>query len=201
MKGFGLYQRDRDFSNYQDTMAHYERRPSLKVEPIGDWGKGKVRLVEIPTDMEVNDNIVAFWVPENGGKAGQQFEFSYRLHWGDLNPTAENGLAYVDETRAGAGGVSGVENEDGSRKFVIDFKDGIAARLPASAIEQGLEASAHVQSGKIISKTLIPIPQEGIWRLVLDVKAEPGAVVEMTASLTGFERRLSETWTYQWINK
>ncbi|WP_244574543.1 glucan biosynthesis protein [Cohaesibacter sp. ES.047] len=201
LEDFGLYQRDRDFENYQDTMAHYERRPSLKVEPVGDWGKGKVRLVEIPTDLEVNDNIVAFWLPENGGKAGQTFEFTYRLHWGDLPPEADGDLAYVHETRAGSGGVSGVSNEDGSRKFVIDFKDGIAAGLPTSALEDGLKAKAHVENGKIISQTLIPIPDEGVWRLVLDVSAEPEAIVEMNAHLAGFGRRLSETWIYQWINK
>lgn len=63
-RAFGLMQRDRDFDRYQDAAAHYERHPSCLVEPLGDWGRGAVRLVEIPTDLEVNDNIVAFWVPE-----------------------------------------------------------------------------------------------------------------------------------------
>lgn len=59
-QSFGLMQRNRDFEAYQDAAAHYERRPSALVEPLGDWGKGAVRLVEIPTQLEVNDNIVAF---------------------------------------------------------------------------------------------------------------------------------------------
>ena len=45
-KGFGLLQRDRDLSHYLDFEAHYDQRPSVWVEPIGDWGKGVVELVE-----------------------------------------------------------------------------------------------------------------------------------------------------------
>ena len=39
------------------------QRPSLRVEPAGDWGEGSVRLIEIPSRLEADDNIVAFWVP------------------------------------------------------------------------------------------------------------------------------------------
>ena len=60
-------QRDRDFDHYQDDGVFYDRRPSLWVEPLGDWGAGAVQLVEIPTDDEIHDNIVAFWVPARAG--------------------------------------------------------------------------------------------------------------------------------------
>ncbi|MEO6298021.1 MAG: glucan biosynthesis protein, partial [Paracoccaceae bacterium] len=107
-KSFGLYQRDRRFESYEDTGAHYERRPSLEVEPLGDWGKGFVRVVEIPSELEANDNIVAYWVPDAKAKAGDSLEIAYRLHWGDLPHDDNELLAYVYETRAGHGGVSGV---------------------------------------------------------------------------------------------
>lgn len=45
----------------QDLEAHYEKRPSLWVEPVGNWGAGAVVLTEIPTQSEIHDNIVAFW--------------------------------------------------------------------------------------------------------------------------------------------
>ena len=61
-KGYGLMQRDREFDHYLDVEAHYHQRPSLWVEPIGKWGKGAVELVEIPTDSETNDNVVAYWI-------------------------------------------------------------------------------------------------------------------------------------------
>ena len=41
-RGFGLMQRERSFAQYQDSDARMETRPSLWVEPIGDWGDGEV---------------------------------------------------------------------------------------------------------------------------------------------------------------
>ncbi|MDF7041553.1 glucan biosynthesis protein, partial [Escherichia coli] len=79
-RGFGLLQRDRDFNNYQDGV-HYERRPSLWVEPLEGWGEGAVQLIEIPTDDEIHDNIVAMWVPKAPARAGSQYRLRYRLHW------------------------------------------------------------------------------------------------------------------------
>ncbi|EQD48064.1 periplasmic glucan biosynthesis protein MdoG, partial [mine drainage metagenome] len=60
-RGFGLMQRDHRFSDYQDDGAWYNRRPSCWVAPKGAWNKGAVMLVEIPTDTETMDNMVAFW--------------------------------------------------------------------------------------------------------------------------------------------
>lgn len=198
-KSFGLYQRDRNFDHYQDASARYERRPSVRVTPKGDWGKGMVRLVEIPSKLEVNDNIVAFWVPEAPAKAGDALEFAYRLEWGDLPPDPSDARAHVDETRAGTGGVSGVENTNGTRKFVIDFKGGEISRLPGSAADK-ITAVTHADKGKIVTQTLSKVEQDGVWRLVLDISADGDAPVELSAHLTGFGRTLSETWLYQWDN-
>jgi glucans biosynthesis protein len=38
-----------------------------------------------------------------------------------------------------------------------------------------------------------------VWRLVLDVMPDEGAVVEMGAHIAGFGRKLSENWLYQWV--
>ena len=56
-RGFGLIQRKRDFRDYQDLEAHYEKRPSLWIEPIGDWGEGGVFLVEIPSKEEIHSKL------------------------------------------------------------------------------------------------------------------------------------------------
>lgn len=196
-RAFGLYQRDRDFGSFQDAEARYERRPSLRVEPMGDWGPGAVRLVEIPTKLEVNDNIVAFWVPETPVRAGDALAVAYRLRWGDLPPDADAALAWVDEMRSGAGGVSGVESAEGTRKFVVDFRGGPLADLPADA---GIEAVTSVQHGEIVSSTLEHIEGADVWRLVMDVASERGATVELSAHLAGYGRKLTEIWLYQWIN-
>ena len=87
-RGFGLLQRERTFAQYQDTTANYHARPSLFVEPDGDWGDGEVRLVEIPTNSEYHDNVVAFWVPREPARRGQRLEYRYRTS------------ALIDEPRA-----------------------------------------------------------------------------------------------------
>jgi glucans biosynthesis protein len=193
---FGLMQRDRDFANYQDAVAHYERRPSLLVEPLGDWGIGAVRLVEIPSRQEINDNIVAFWVPEAVPTPGAMTEFAYRLTWGALPADPTGDIAYVAETRAGAGGVSGSENTDGHRKFVVDFTGGLLAALPADA---KIDAVAAVAGGEIVVKTLSKIENENIWRMVLDVLPQSGETVELRAHIAGYGRKLSENWVFQWV--
>src|SRR5262249_38918196 len=66
LKGFGLIQRDRDFGSYQDLETRYETRANGWVVPNGDWGSGRVELVEIPAKTDTNDNIVAYWVPATG---------------------------------------------------------------------------------------------------------------------------------------
>jgi glucans biosynthesis protein len=201
-RAFGLMQRDRDFASYQDAAAHYERRPSVMVEPLGDWGRGAVRLVEIPTELEVNDNIVAFWVPEAKPVPGTPVEIAYRLHWGGLgvDPAGDplDELAHVQETRAGTGGVSGVENTEGTRKFVVDFAGGLLAGLPAEA---KVEAVATVQGGEIVVQTLSRVEATGVWRLVLDVRPEPGATVELGAHVAGYGRKLTEHWLCQWVTE
>ncbi len=80
-KSFALVQRDREPAHYQDREAHYERRPSVRVEALGAWGAGTVHLMELPTPNEYNDNVVAFWQPEKRPAAGDELQFKYRLHW------------------------------------------------------------------------------------------------------------------------
>ncbi len=196
---FGLVQRSRDFGDYLDAQAHYESRPSLMVEPLGDWGRGSVRLVEIPSDLEGNDNIVAFWVPEGDFKQGNALELSYRLHWGRTPPGDRNvERATILRTRAGHGGVAGVAAATDRRKFVIDFQGGLLGELSADAdVSAQVSADRGVVTEAIVSK----ISGTEIWRLVLEVQSDPGAVVELRASVTGFDRVLTETWLYQWVRE
>jgi periplasmic glucans biosynthesis protein len=193
-RAFGLYQRDRDFDRYQDADAHYERRPSLRVEPIGDWGKGAVQLVEIPSNLEVNDNIVAFWVPEAPVTAGQELEYRYLLTWGDL-PRDDDALARVIALRSGIGGVSGVESDGTTRKFVVDFQGGPLGNLPP---DSEVTAKANISQGEIVSSAISRIDGTDIWRLALDIRPAGSDPVEMNAHLAFATQRLSETWLYQW---
>ncbi len=76
VRGFGLIQRDDSFTQYMDKEARYDTRPSAWIEPVGDWGKGNVVLVQLPTPDETNDNIVAFWQPEQRIEPGTPLHFA-----------------------------------------------------------------------------------------------------------------------------
>lgn len=194
---FGLHQRDRDFAAYQDAEANYELRPSVDIEPVGDWGAGRVRLVEIPSDLEVHDNIVAYWVPERKPVAGDALELAYRMYWGRLPVPETEDRAIVLETRGGVGGGAGLDNPPDTRKFVIDFKGGMLSRLPVD--DQNIEPVVSATNGKVDVVTLHKIEGTDIWRLVVDIASETGAVCELSAHVAGYGRKLSEIWMFQWV--
>jgi periplasmic glucans biosynthesis protein len=191
---FGLYQRGRNFEDYQDAGAHYERRPSNRIEPIGSWGQGSVRLIEMPTRLEGEDNIVAFWVPDEPVLAGQEREYRYLMKWGDLNPGTDPAMAYVQETRAGIGGVSGIKDPAPHRKFVIDYQGEELAALPP---DTPLEIVATADGGTIVTSVVSKIEGD-IWRVVIDVESLGPEPVELKVYLAGLDRKLTETWLYQW---
>jgi len=86
-------QRDRNFRHYQDLEARYDLRPSAWVEPKGAWGGGRVELVEIPTDDEVNDNIATYWIPERPSVPGAPATYAYDLHFFGDEPGRPRGVA------------------------------------------------------------------------------------------------------------
>ena len=132
-------------------------------------------------------------------EAGSEMTLSYRLHWGDLPPEEDGDVAYVIASRAGVGGVSGVENEDGSRKFVIDFFGGPMEHLPADAVED-LSIVASAVGGSITTQVLHYVPESNVWRLILDVVAQ-GNVIELSARIEGYGQKLTETWLFQWLTE
>jgi glucans biosynthesis protein len=76
-RGFGLFQRDTNFNDYQDLEADYQDRPSAWIIPGKGWGAGKVELVEIPTPSEKNDNIVCYWAPSISPEPGKPVSYTY----------------------------------------------------------------------------------------------------------------------------
>jgi glucans biosynthesis protein len=192
VRGFGLVQRDRNFENYQDTEANYHARPSAWVEPVGKWGRGSVRLVEIPTKDEFNDNLVAFWVPEKLPALGEPLEIEYKLHW-FMNQIGPPGGA-VQSTRQG----KSLAQEPDLHRFFVDF-DGPALReLPADTkdLEHVLTAG---DAGKIVHSSLQKIPANGRWRVTFSIR--PNAdhrPVELRCFLRRPGQTLTETWSYLW---
>ncbi|SFF65675.1 glucans biosynthesis protein [Fontimonas thermophila] len=190
-RGFGLMQRDRLFAHYEDLEARYDLRPSAWVEPRGDWGKGRVELVSIPTPDETNDNIVAYWVPERAPRKGDRIEFEYNLLW-QMHPETQPPLARVVQTRRGHGWL---KEPDGSLRFHIDFEGGPLADLPADA---NLVAGVWVgDGGEILERQLYRNEVTGGWRLSLRVRrSDDTKPLEMRAILRNGEQTVSETWAY-----
>ncbi len=150
-------QRCREFGRYQDLEAHYERRPSLWVEPIGDWGEGSVMLVEIPTDSEIHDNIVAFWRPKAPLKAGEDHLFTYRLTWCSEVP-ADSGLARVTGTMVGGPAANGDDAPEDRRWIVVDFAGG---PLDGIATEDQPVPDVSASGGRLVPGSIQFNPETG----------------------------------------
>jgi glucans biosynthesis protein len=186
-RGFGLMQRERSFEQYQDSAAKLQDRPSLWVEPIGDWGDGEVRLVEIPSKSETNDNIVAFWTPRAAMKQGSRLEFRYRLSAlsdeADLAPQ----LGRVIATRGGA-----VPYAPKQRRLVVEFAGG---ELPSLEPEQPVTANVALTGGKVTRTYVEALPSQKTWRMFIDFQPDGGKPVDMRAFLVLRGRTLTETFS------
>lgn len=195
-RGFGLLQRDRNFEHYQDDGVFYERRPSLWIEPKGDWGAGSVQLTEIPTEDETFDNIVAFWNPEAAVQPGQELLFSYRMHWGTQMPVVPP-LAQVVATRTGIGGVVGQPRRYFSQRFAVDFTGGELAALPE---DTEMEAVVTASRGSVELVSARPLKSINGYRAMFDLRPPQGddSPIDLRLFLRFGSVALSETWTYQW---
>ncbi|WP_046863090.1 glucan biosynthesis protein [Microvirga massiliensis] len=196
-RGFGLMQRDRVFEDYQDLEAYYHRRPGYWVEPVGDWGEGRVELVEIPTDDETHDNIVAYWRPNHPLEQGQEATFTYRmramLSEAEMHP---GGMAInTFQTTPRASG-SSAPWDPTHRRFIIDFAGGpLAYYLPDPAQVQLVPSTS---AGEITHTFLVPNTYTKGFRAAIDVRLPEGQSTDLRAFLRAGSRALTETWTFPW---
>ena len=194
-RGFGLIQRDRVFDHYLDGVG-YDRRPSTWVEPLGDWGKGMVQLVEIPTDDEIHDNIAAYWLSDRPSRAGESFNYRYRLHWVKDQPFFPWGeLAHVTATRMGRGGQPGKPRPPGVYKFSVEFIGGTLANLPFGVLPEPVIWTSRGTVSLVLMEA-VPDDVPGHWRLFFDLAFDGAEPVDMRVFLRQGDRMLSETWLY-----
>ncbi|WP_338411275.1 glucan biosynthesis protein G [Pseudoalteromonas nigrifaciens] len=195
-KGFGLAQRDREFNNYFDIEAHYHNRPSLWIEPEGEWGNGRVELVEIPTDTETNDNIVSYWVPEEPFKAGDSLKLSYKMTTFNayLN---QHDKARAVRTRIGSAALPGEDNPPpkSHRQFTVDF-----AGPDINKLSEKLNLNADIQltTGEVRDVTVQKLPNSLGWRVAFKIAPQNGKPVDMRLSLKLHDKEISEVWSYVW---
>lgn len=183
-RGFGLIQRPRRTADFQDLDAHYELRPNLWVEPIGDWGPGVVELIEIPSKRETDDNIVAFWRPDLPVPAGGSLTTEYRLHWG-TQPDLPEDLGRVTATRIG-------RSLDSNRVlFVLD-----TAGLPNN--DPSLDVSLVASAGETSNAIIEPNPDTNSVRASFEFDPQGAALAELRLQFTRDGEPVSETWLYRW---
>ncbi|KRD27400.1 glucan biosynthesis protein D [Acidovorax sp. Root267] len=194
-KGFGLMQRDRQWANYEDVEARYERRPSAWVRPLHDWGAGRVELVQLNTPDETHDNIVAYWVPAQMPAPGQPLEFAYELSWqgdGQQRPPgawatqSRRGMGYTKETAAAL---------RQQAQFVVDFDGPALKALPAEAVVKAV-VSADA-NGKVLENIVYRNPATDQWRMTVRVQRQKAdRPIELRAFLQHDNNAVSETWTH-----
>jgi glucans biosynthesis protein len=195
-RGFGLMQRERRFEQYQDDGVFYEKRPDCWVEPKSNWGKGAVMLVEIPTEDETSDNIVAFWSPADKPQKGQELLYAYRLNWARENPVVVD-LARVHATRTGIGGIIGRKRTYFSWRFVVDFAGG---ELPGLGESAKLVPVISASRGRVEITSVRPLRSINGFRAMFDLALTDDSVepINLRLFLSADGQALSETWLYQY---
>lgn len=192
--GFGLMQRDRNFASYEDTEARYEQRPSVWITPQGDWGPGRVELVQLPTPDETNDNIVAYWVPAHVPAPGVPLEFDYRMLWQGDRQQRPPGAWTVQSRRGHGYSEPGREPPASEVQYVVDFDGPSLRALPPDARVTAV-ASAGTNA-RLLERNAYRNAATGAWRMTLRVdRLDPAQPVELRAFLQFNEHALSETWT------
>jgi glucans biosynthesis protein len=162
------------------------------VEPVGNWGAGSVRLVELPTKDEFSDNIVSCWVPAKLPPAGEAIEFEYNLHWfseADRRPPG----GQTSSTR-----VAEVPGRPELRRFVVEFTSPYLTGQPDDPEIEALVAvsgGARQEHHTVVQKNRFT----GAWRVVFEIRPDAsGSPVELRCFLRKGQHVLTETWSYLW---
>ncbi len=187
-RGFGFLQRDRSFDHYQDDDQHWENRPSLWIEPIGEWSSGGVQLVEIPTDSDINDNIVAYWRPKQLLSAGSEISFAYRQFW-CLSPPERPDLATVASSRSGRG--SSLKK----RRFLVEFAGPILGRI---ATPEEIKPILTATPGSIVFVRTFFTRARAICRVLFELDPAGESFSELRLVIEAGGKPISETWVYRW---
>jgi periplasmic glucans biosynthesis protein len=187
LRGFGLLQRDRSYSNYEDLETRHEMRPNAWITPLGTWPKGQLKLVEIPSQRETNDNIVAYWIPRDMPAVGQPLDLAYRINFQTEEPL-DAAAGRVTATRVGAG-----DKED-LKRVILDFEGSKLKNLPDTAPVKAVVSLGP--DAQLVQQSTVKNPITGGWRAAFQVKAPKDKALQLRAFLRNENDTLTETWSY-----
>jgi glucans biosynthesis protein len=160
------------------------------VTPKDNWGQGQVHLVELSTQYEGMDNVVAFWNPATKPAPLQPYRFGYTLYW-----TRETDMSLSSNVVVGTR--MGLDPRDQrQRQFVIDFdlplfkEDDEAPKATTSC-----STNATISLVQVFRNT-----SDKTWRVFLDMTPRSGDhnPVDLSCSLKRSDGLKSETWSYRW---
>ena len=197
VQGFGLLQRDRDFTHYQDIDLAYQLRPSYWVTPTTKFGEGHVELFEMPTADETNDNIVASWVSKDDVQPGKALSYAYSitsaLTLDTLSPNGKVIATFQTEARALGSNEPKLANQ---KRFIIDFGGGDLAYYRNDPGQ--VQVVATTNAGKILRSFTQYNPYSLGFRATVDIEAPAGEAADIRAYLKAGPGALTETWVVTW---
>jgi periplasmic glucans biosynthesis protein len=186
-RGFGLLQRERDHAAFQDHEQRFELRPSVWVEPIGEWGQGAVQMIEIPSDAEIHDNILAYWRPRTAMAAGSEVSVAYRQFW-CWSPPERPRLATTATTRIGRGSAGR------RRRFLVDF----TGDLLADGAIPDVKPTLTTNPGTIHGLRVVPMPERRTVRIAFELDPGNENACELRLLLETAGKPITEIWLYRW---
>jgi glucans biosynthesis protein len=147
-------------------------------------------LVELSTQYEGLDNVVAFWNPAGKPPPLQPLKFGYTLYWtleSDLVLSSNN----VVSTRVGLD-----PRDQRQRQFVIDF----AFPKSKNEDEPPKALTSCSENGTVSLVQVFRNTSENTWRVFVDLMPKTGNhdPVDLQCTLKGNDGLASETWSYRW---
>jgi periplasmic glucans biosynthesis protein len=159
--------------------------------------------VEITGLSEFGDNIVAYWLPSQPFRRGEERRYSYTIHTFDRRLPQQT-LAQVERTVIGWDALPGQGDPPprSRRRFVVDFVPGgpVGEAGPGGpgGAEVPVGAVLRTSSGNVSDVRVLPLPGGG-WRATFRLEPEGTLPADLLLHLVQGEVPLSETWSYLWI--
>ena len=192
LKYFGLFQRNRNYEDYQTPFSPMHLMPNLWIAPSGNWGEGKVELVQVPANNIDSLNIYAFWTPKDKLTPEKSYTFEYTMNWSMNEP--DSTLGHVVSTRAGT-----VNN---TTTFSIKFTGDNLQKLSAvTNLTPNIKIDGNAKLTGV--PQILKDPYDNAWRVLIPVTNtnDPAKSNIATINCTLFDAKVpvSETWSYKWI--
>ncbi|TWU60693.1 Glucans biosynthesis protein G precursor [Rubripirellula tenax] len=182
--GFGLMQRNTSFFHFDDHNALYNKRPSVFVTPHGDWGAGRIELLELPGAHEGIDNLGAYWIPQLPPTTDAPLRLRYTVEFfgGDHGGQSNVARATSLELKRGAESIA----------LTVRFAGEVIREIPATAyIDVAIATVRGAISEQKLTKT-----QTGDWLLKMVATPSEPAPMEIKATLRHRGQPVSETFSY-----